>query len=232
MVLEVRAVAAAATRERRGFGPRHPPTLASAVSPFQRWSWLASSVRLVSWLAAVSSTVPTIGCADPERIAEPPLVDRARFETEVYPVLLRDCAFPACHGATDRFFRVHGPGRTRLSSTSLPYDPPTSDELAFSFDRARSMLAAVPDPAQSLLLRKPLETAAGGSAHAGRDALGRNVYASTDDPSWQAIASWAGAPIAGPDAGPTFDATSSEDTVSPTFPDASLATDAASEDAP
>jgi len=149
-------------------------------------------------------------CSDPERLAQPPDVDRAIFEAEVYPILLRDCGFPACHGDGDRFFRVHGPGRTRLDPSSLPYDPPSTEEIDATFDRARSMLSGVPDPMQSLLLRKPLEAAAGGGAHVGLDALGRNVYASTDDPSWQAIAAWAGATVILADAGITQDARQSD----------------------
>ena len=141
------------------------------------------------------------GCVDSERFAQPPEVDRARFEAEVYPVLLRDCGFPACHGDSDRFFRVHGPGRSRLDPETLPYDAPTTAEIDATFDRARSMLAAVPDPRESLLLRKPLEASAGGGAHMGLDALGRNVYASREDPSWIAIAAWAGAEVERPDAG-------------------------------
>jgi hypothetical protein len=141
------------------------------------------------------------GCVGSERFAQPPEVDRARFEAEVYPILLRDCGFPACHGDTDRFFRVHGPGRTRFDPETLPYDPPTTAEIDATFDRARSMLAAVPDPRESLLLRKPLEASAGGGGHMGLDALGRNVYASREDPSWQTIAAWAGAAVERADAG-------------------------------
>jgi len=85
-------------------------------------------------------------CSDPERLAEPPAVDRVVFEAEVYPILLRDCGFPACHGDTDRFFRVHGPGRTRLDTSTLPYAAPTDEELEATFDRARSMLSGGPDP--------------------------------------------------------------------------------------
>jgi hypothetical protein len=155
------------------------------------------------------------GCVDSERFAEPPGVDRARFEAEVYPILLRDCGFPACHGDSDRFFRVHGPGRTRLDPETLPYDAPTAAEIDATFDRTRSMLAAVPDPRESLLLRKPLEASAGGGAHMGLDALGRNVYASREDPSWQAIAAWAGAEVTRADAGApdaTLDAGGGPDT--------------------
>jgi hypothetical protein len=161
-------------------------------------------------LIAVAAAATLAGCLDDERIAQPPSLDREVFDAEVYPLLLRDCGFPACHGSPDRFFRVFGPGRTRLDGSSSLYDPPTDAEREAAFDRARSMLAAVPDPAQSLLLRKPLEESAGGGAHLGLDALGRNVYPSTEDPSWRTIAAWAGAssPDAGvvDDAGPTRDA--------------------------
>jgi hypothetical protein len=133
-----------------------------------------------------------IACTGETPIAEPPEVDRAAFEAEVYPVLLRDCAFPACHGNPARFFRIYGPGRTRLDRRSGTYAPPTGAELDAAFDRARSMLSGAPDPARSLLVRKPLEASAGGAAHMGTDALGRNVYASTEDPGWRAIARWAG----------------------------------------
>lgn len=170
----------------------------------------AIEARLIRGLTTVG-LLALAACSDPERLAQPPDVDRARFESDVYPILLRDCGFPACHGDSDRFFRVHGPGRTRLDPTSLPYDPPSTEEIDATFDRARSMLAAVPDPMQSLLLRKPLEAAAGGGAHAGLDALGRNVYASTDDPSWQTLAAWAGAAVSTPDSGLSEDAGPTED---------------------
>ncbi len=156
---------------------------------------------LVSGAAFFLAVASLSGCADPERLAEPPDVDRTRFEAEVYPILLRDCGFPACHGDTRRFFRIQGPGRTRLDPSTLPYDAATTEEIDASFDRARSMLATVPDPLQSLLLRKPLETSAGGSSHMGLDALGRNVYASMEDPSWQTIAAWAGATVVRLDSG-------------------------------
>jgi hypothetical protein len=147
-----------------------------------------------------------VGCRDDERFAQPPELDRAVFDAEVYPLLLRDCGFPACHGDRDRFFRVFGPGRTRLSADTSLYEPATSAEREATFDRARSMLAAVPDPTQSLLLRKPLEEQSGGGAHLGLDALGRNVYGSTEDPAWRVLAAWAGVPLEGLDAGTTADA--------------------------
>jgi hypothetical protein len=139
-------------------------------------------------------------CApDPARfqLAEPSLES---FANDTYPVLLRDCGFPACHGAMDRFFRVFGPGRTRLLPDTDPGDPATAEEIQHSYDRARSMIDAS-DPAHSLLLRKPLASDAGGAGHKGDDSLGRNVYPSTVDPNYQILRGWVLAQPVGVDAG-------------------------------
>jgi hypothetical protein len=124
----------------------------------------------------------------PLRVAAP---DLNRFAEQAYPVLLRDCGFPACHGASDRFFRVYGPGRSRYMAAmnADPGDPATMDEISQSYDRARSMIDAR-NPVRSLLLRKPLASAAGGAGHKGEDLLGRNVYANPNDPGYQALRSW------------------------------------------
>lgn len=173
------------------------------------------------------------GCVGEAPVAEPPEVDRARFEREVYPVLLRDCGFPACHGDTSRFFRVLGPGRTRLDPTTGLYAAPTSAEIDATYDRARSMLSGAPEPRQALLVRKPLEASAGGAAHMGRDALGRNVYASTDAAGWRAIAGWAGVTLEEIDGGASELDAGTGDVDAGTSDDAGIATlDGAAEDAP
>jgi hypothetical protein len=125
----------------------------------------------------------------PSRIAN---ADQTQFAETVYPLLLRDCGFPVCHGAQDRFFRIYGPGRSRLfpAPNADPGDPETEQELSQSYERARSMIDAK-DPLHSLLLRKPLSVAAGGSGHKGLDAWKKNVYASTQDPRYQALHNWA-----------------------------------------
>jgi hypothetical protein len=124
----------------------------------------------------------------PLRVASP---DLNRFANEAYPVLLRDCGFPACHGASARFFRVYGPGRSRFmpAMNADPGDPATIDEINQSYDRTRSMIDAR-NPVRSLLLRKPLASAAGGAGHKGEDLLGRNVYATTNEPGYQALRAW------------------------------------------
>src|SRR5262249_26600164 len=115
----------------------------------------------------------------------------ASFELTVYPLLLRDCGFPACHGAEGRFFRVFGPGRLRLSESTPTFAPATAAELAQSYARARSMLAHETSVMDSWLLRKPLAREAGGAEHNGEDRYGRNVYASKDAPAYVALMQWA-----------------------------------------
>lgn len=123
----------------------------------------------------------------------PPLTvstpDRVRFDQEVYPVLLRDCGFNDCHGSSERFFQVLGPGRARLPFVMDPLEPARPEELAYSYERARGMIDASA-PERSLLLRKPLSTSAGGAGHQGTDQLGRNVYQTKTEPGYAAIAAW------------------------------------------
>lgn len=140
-------------------------------------------------LGLTAALCVAFGCGDePELTLVSP--DRASFEVEVYPVLLRDCGFHACHGSNQRFFQVFGPGRRRLSAGIEPLDPATSEEIAYTYDRARSMLDAHATQS-SLLLRKPLATEAGGTGHEGTDDLGRNVYQSKTEPGYETLSRWA-----------------------------------------
>lgn len=135
-------------------------------------------------------------CASPTpelQIASP---DRASFELEVYPVLLRDCSFHACHGSSDRFFQVFGPGRERVLPGALALDPVDPQEVELSYQRARSMLD-LERPEASLLLRKPLAVGAGGSGHQGTDAFGRDVYESEADSGYVVLRAWASSAVAG-----------------------------------
>jgi hypothetical protein len=129
-----------------------------------------------------------LGCVDPLP-GGIPVADRAAFERDVFPVLLRDCAFHACHGSTQRFFQVFGPGRARLSPELRPLDDITPAEIEHSFTRALSMLEPA-DMERSPLIAKPLAIAAGGVGHEGSDALGRDVYQSADDPAYRILHTW------------------------------------------
>jgi hypothetical protein len=145
----------------------------------------------------LGACLPLAGCTLPEGDLSVPEADPAAFELTVYPILLADCGFPACHGDPYRFFAVYGPGRRRLSSSTLPYDPATPEELALSYARARSMLVAEGGPAKAPLLRKPLAVEAGGAGHAGDDPWGGPIYRTKRDPRYEALFYWATSSLAG-----------------------------------
>lgn len=115
------------------------------------------------------------------------------FESTVYPVLLRDCGFYACHGNSERFFRVYGPGRLRITDELEAYDPATPAELHHTYERARSMLQGIGGVDDSLLVRKPLDASEGGAGkgHRGTDLWGHNVYRVKSDVAYQTILQWA-----------------------------------------
>ncbi len=118
-----------------------------------------------------------------------PAPDPEVFANEVYPVLLRDCSFPACHGDARRPLFVPGPGRTRLSPDSGYLDPPTSEELNIAYTRARGMLGAqieVDGVEMPLLLEKTTS----GAGHRGRDRHGNNIYEFREQPGWVVLRDW------------------------------------------
>lgn len=144
-------------------------------------------LRSALLLAALMSPA----CGYPEPSAALPSPSSAEFQESVYPVLLRDCGFAACHGTSERFFQVYGPGRERLSEETAPLDPVTAAELELSYGRARSMLKTGKHWRESQLLRKPLAEAAGGAGHRGADPWKQNLYASKQDPGYRALERWA-----------------------------------------
>lgn len=145
---------------------------------------------MLAWLSRVFilGSVTLSACADPDVQVQLPSPDPLSFEVEVYPILLRDCGFPACHGDTRRFFRVFGPGRTRYRPREITplLSPPTAEELTASYNRARSMLADNGPVEESMLLQKPLR-----AGHKGDDEWGQNVYWTEADPSYQTLLRWA-----------------------------------------
>ena len=147
-------------------------------------------------LIALVCTLLAVACAEEPK---PALVARREFQLfrlEVYPVLLRDCGFPACHGSPERFFRVWGPGRVRLPgamSTPEAFDQPSTAELSASRSMALSMIDER-HPARSPLLRKPLAVQARGAGHLGVDKYGRDVYRTTNDAGYAALYKWVMSP--------------------------------------
>ena len=147
------------------------------------------------------SMLAAFSCACGEEVSGAlPSPDGQQFVLEVYPLLLRDCAYSGCHGQEQRFFQVYGPGRVRMPAAQmhdaeraeLDYtDPVSPEEVQRAYERALSMLASDAQVEDSLLLRKPLEPQAGGQGHKGVDALGRDVFASKRDRGWRLLLAWA-----------------------------------------
>jgi hypothetical protein len=144
-----------------------------------------------AWSLAIA--IATAACANTplEGEGEIPETDTARFATDVYPLLLANCGFVACHGGGTRPFSVYGPGRTRLDPELDVYAPVTAAELAISYGRARSMLVAPEGPRRAPLLRKPLAVEAGGAEHGGDDPWGGPIFASKRDPRYVTLFYWA-----------------------------------------
>lgn len=130
-------------------------------------------------------------CSYAQEPLEVPDADTQVFVDDVYPILLADCGYPTCHGSPERFFAVYGPGRTRLDPMTDAYAPATADEVALSYNRARSMLIGPDGPRRAPLLRKPLAVSAGGAKHGGDDPWGNPIYATKRDPRFEALFFWA-----------------------------------------
>jgi hypothetical protein len=141
------------------------------------------------------------GCAGPnfDKPATYAEGDLNEFTNFVLPVLARDCGFQACHGSSERFFRIYGVGRQRIPTTDSVCQndspPPcyfndlSGSERDYSLQLAESFVDPA-NPGESLLLRKPLAVEAGGSDHAGVDKYGRNVYRTPDDQGFLVIQRW------------------------------------------
>lgn len=148
--------------------------------------------RLRVW--ALLCGLCSLSACDSDDKAVLPQVDYDYFVKEAYPVLLRDCAFGACHGNSERLFQVYGPGRARLPGADGKYPglsspaEGTAEELAVSYARSRSMLLhRGEDVEMAPLLRKPVQ----GGAHFGVDRWGRNVYRNQKNARYRVLKKWA-----------------------------------------
>lgn len=120
-----------------------------------------------------------------------PALDEAYFRCRVQPVLTKSCGAFACHGDARRYFHMFARSRLRLGGTEEQRNGLMRDqERAFNFDAARAMVS-VDEPDESLLLRKPLETSAGGYYHGAVPLGSSNIFPNKDDPDYKTLAAWA-----------------------------------------
>jgi hypothetical protein len=141
-----------------------------------------------------------------EAAALPPALDRDDFRCNVQPVLAARCAFPACHGSARRPLSLFAVGRMRLGvGWEQPKAPLTADELDANF-RVATGFTTTAATGEPWLLAKPLDTAAGGYFHRGKELYGAgDVFASTADPGYQLLADWIAGATADPACQPAME---------------------------
>lgn len=132
-------------------------------------------------------------------LGEPTEVDQSFFRCNVQPLLSARCAFTACHGTDERPLRIYAEQKLRLGIDWVDYETPLTDaERAANFRVARDFVARGPGDAD-LLADKPLDVAAGGLFHRGKDLFGSDdVFLDRDDPGYRIMSSF----IAGETADP------------------------------
>jgi len=151
---------------------------------------LSASVSAFAFFAAMA--IGGCGVENPEQ--PPPALDEAFFRCEVQPVLVRQCAMPACHGNGVRYFRVYARNRLRYATSPTLRDPPLTEyEWRANYDAARALVQSTDDPRQSLFVLKPLEPSSGGYFHNVPKVFRRapGVFASRADPEFQVLEAWA-----------------------------------------
>ena len=161
----------------------------TAFAPFSR------AVVPLAALAAVAS-----GCAVDSPSVGHAAVDLAYFTCAVQPVLMAECATPACHGNTARRMEILAPGRMRLADeyatvrATLTEDdiefgiqpPLTLAETEFNFIQARGMVDTDGGVAASPLINRPLAIGAGGRYHAPNG----DIFVSRQDPGFVVLSRW------------------------------------------
>lgn len=127
------------------------------------------------------------GCfGTPEGSTRVPVLDYEQFVSDVQPVFVVRCANPACHGRPERPFSIYGPEHYRADPLRTFLDEPLTDaEVLSNYESACAFSIGVRDPADCLLLRKPLALAAGGMGH-----LGGEVWDDRDDPEARVVEAW------------------------------------------
>ena len=159
-------------------------------------------MKKTKWMILCSGIWLWSGCVQNNPVESPPELDFAFFRCEVQPVLVKQCAAPACHGTGKRFFRVYARNRLRLDTGPLEVNQPLRDEeVRANYDAARALVDSLDSPGQSVMVKKPLEASFGGYYHGATRMFrggGPNVFSSPDDPGYQTLLKWAEGAVGDP----------------------------------
>jgi hypothetical protein len=149
----------------------------------------------MSWtrIAALALGATLLSC-QPGVTDEAPAstLDEAYFRCHVQPVLTKSCAMFACHGATERPFRVFARNRLRygIAGESKRNSPLNEKERHLNYESAVGFV----DPASpdlSPIARKPLDANFAGFYHGATKLGTSNVFTSITDPDFETLWKWA-----------------------------------------
>lgn len=137
--------------------------------------------------------LPLLASCEPglQEAAPLPALDEAYFRCRVQPILTKSCSMLACHGTPDRYYRVYARNRLRygIAGEAERVAPLNAGERRHNFEATRAYVD-IDAADESLLLKKPLEAAAGGFYH-GATRLGKsNVFPSVDDADYAVLRDW------------------------------------------
>ncbi len=141
---------------------------------------VAVAVALVAACACAQA-----GLDDPFELPE---LNIHYYRCRVEPVLVKRCAFVACHGTDERPLRLYAPHRMRQDG-SRAGSSLTPVETEANYDAARGFAGY--EETITLLLTKGLDVANGGAYHEGATLYGGgDVFTQLDEPGYQTIAAW------------------------------------------
>lgn len=131
-------------------------------------------------LAALGACSPA-----PAEDTEVRWLDLDRFAGEVQPILAEACGNPTCHGRPERPFAIFSQRQWRADRDRLFFDEPlTEDELVHNYTLSCVFSTEADEPADAMLIRKPLAGAAG-VYHGGGP-----VFDGVTDRDYRAILAW------------------------------------------
>ena len=155
-------------------GPILDPT-ASGFVTLKRWIENGATVNNTGVPPVNIARSTSVRTSSPRRPASTPTTIRSTPDFTIFsqvasPVLAKTCAAGNCHGTmTNALYLTRGL---------------TPQEIRWNYFAAVDYLAATPP--ESEILRRPLATSQGGSYHEGGA-----LFASVNDPSYQALVQWA-----------------------------------------
>jgi hypothetical protein len=118
-------------------------------------------------------------------------LDEPFFRCRVQPILTKSCSTLACHGDPARYYKIFGRNRLRLGGSEDERGA-TMKEVERTFNLTSSKAQVDRDnPAESMLLLKPLDVAAGGVYHGGATRYGQgDVFLTRDDADYAVLEQW------------------------------------------